>query len=50
MWRRFLRRGVKRWLDEQVNCEPSEQENKLAGFLLFLFVILWAAAGPPNHP
>lgn len=50
MWTRCARRSVKRWLDEQINYEPSDRENMVTGFILFLFVILWAAAGPPNHP
>lgn len=38
--------NAKTWLKAQADHEPTEQEDRLAGFILFLFVVLWTLAGP----
>jgi hypothetical protein len=50
MWWRLAKANVCRWLDQELKYEPDDRENEVIGLALFIFVILWTAAGPPARP
>lgn len=45
MLRRFWQHA-KKYLDEQREHEPTNEEDMISGFMLFVFVVLWTLAGP----
>ena len=45
-WWQSKKAGAIAWAKYQAEYEPSDQENAVTGFLLFIFIVLWVLAGP----